>query len=828
MLDSLLRDVRYAWRTLRRAPLAAATIVVTVALGLGLVAAVYTILNAVVFRMDEVRNPYELYSVERVRSAIVEPETFTSADYEALLRETNVFAGAFASTGDVQSLIEGVRREGRLVTGNFFGLLGVSAERGRAFGPGDDEPGAPPVIVLSHRAWQQHYASDPAVLGATYRVNGAPFQIIGIMPDGFRGLELVAPDFWVPLAQRQTFVRSSAVREGAFDAVGGLSIVGRLAPGVTSAQAQGQLNAWDTRREAERAGAGERPAASLVLQPKAGTMPQPTGALIAFTPLFFAFGLILMIGCANVANLLLARLVARQREIGIRLSIGASRARVVWQLLTESLLLALISAAFAFVISRLALNGIVYFIITSFPPDIGNLRIEVPAADWRVVLFLVGGALVATVMFALAPALRSTRVELARAIHGQVLADARPGRARNALIALQVTGSALLLICAAIFLRGAWSAANADPGVRTADVISISVLDEQRRPAILQALQSDSSVAEVAAGWPAFMGGLAGLPAYGEGASGRSVVRYKFVSPGFFNVLGIELVRGRSFTPAERNPNEGVALVSETVARELWAGADPLGQVLRLQPDAALVPGLGSGGPAAAQPLDDPLLQPRTAVVIGVVRDVAGFSVGGMRLGGGGVYMPIDTDAAMTALTLRVRGDAEVARRVIVDRFAAVDPNMAEVATLQTFAATDTYILGTSFWITVVLGGLALLLTLSGLFSVLSYLVEQRTREIGVRMALGASGRSVGALVLKQSAWPVGIGLGLGCTLTISVSAVLLASPVAEQIGGIVQLLDPVAYGASLLCIVAACAGAALIPALRAGRVNPLTALRQE
>jgi ABC-type antimicrobial peptide transport system permease subunit len=177
---------------------------------------------------------------------------------------------------------------------------------------------------------------------------------------------------------------------------------------------------------------------------------------------------------------------------------------------------------------------------------------------------------------------------------------------------------------------------------------------------------------------------------------------------------------------------------------------------------------------------------------------------------------------------VRVRGDAEVARRVIFDRFATLDPNMAQISTLQTFARTNTYLLGTSFWLTLVLGTLALLLTLSGLFSVLSYLVERRTREIGVRMALGASRGSIGALVLKQSAWPVAIGLGIGCTLTIGVSAALLATPAAEQIGSIVELLDPVAYGASIVCIVAACAAAALVPALRAGRVNPLAALREE
>src|SRR5688572_9577 len=444
----------------------------------------------------------------------------------------------------------------------------------------------------------------------------------------------------MPLAQARTF-DLTVVLEGAFEGIGDLAIVGRLKPGVTSGQARAQLVAWDSQREAARGAGAEGPAATLVLTPRMGTVPRPVEAVMVFMPLFFAFGLILMIGCANVANLLLARLLARQREIGIRLSIGASRGRVVWQLLTESLLLALFSAAFAFLISRLALNAIEYFLVTSFPPDIGNLRLDVPAADWRVVLFLVAGAFVATVLFALGPALKSTHLDIARTIHGQVLGDARPGRARNALIALQVMGSALLLICAAIFLRGAWSAANVDPGVRTADTVNVTVLNEQKRADILAGLRSESAVTEVAAAWPGFMGGVGGASAYGEGATGRQVVRYQLVSPEIFGVLGIDLVRGRGFTDAERNPNDAVAIVSEAVALELWPGADAIGQVLRVEPDPAIGRSAEAAAAAAAPPSDDPFLEARTAVVVGVARDVAGFLLGGTRLSGAGVYLPI-------------------------------------------------------------------------------------------------------------------------------------------------------------------------------------------
>jgi predicted lysophospholipase L1 biosynthesis ABC-type transport system permease subunit len=214
--------------------------------------------------------------------------------------------------------------------------------------------------------------------------------------------------------------------------------------------------------------------------------------------------------------------------------------------------------------------------------------------------------------------------------------------------------------------------------------------------------------------------------------------------------------------------------------------------------------------------------------VVGIARDVAGFRLGGMRAAGAGVYMPIDADAARTSLTLRVGGYSERARHALVDRFAAIDPNMGEVSTMQSLARMEAYLLGIPFWLTLVLGALALLLTLSGLFSVLSYLVEQRTREIGVRMALGASRRSIAALVLSQSAGPVAIGLLMGGSLTLALGTALLATSAAEMIGSTVRLFDPVAYAASLLCIVTACGGAALMPALRAGRIDPVAALRQD
>ena len=260
-----------------------------------------------------------------------------------------------------------------------------------------------------------------------------------------------------------------------------------------------------------------------------------------------------------------------------------------------------------------------------------------------------------------------------------------------------------------------------------------------------------------------------------------------------------------------------VAIVSESVARSCGRVSTRSGR------------SCGSSRIQTARPReqDDPPLLSRTVVVVGIARDVAGFRLGGARMAGAGVYMPIGAEAARTALQMRVRGDSERARRALIDRLAAIDLNMAEVSTMQTLANAEVFLLGIPFWLTLVLGALALLLTLSGLFSVLSYLIEQRTREIGVRMALGATRGRIGALVLSQSARPVGIGLILGVGLTAALGAVLLATPAAETIGSSV-VSSIRRLPASLLCIVTACTWAALIPALRAGRIDPVAALRQD
>ena len=805
-VDNTVRDILYAFRTFQHAPLVAFTIVLTVALGLGLVAVAFTVLNAMVFRVDAVPTVHEMVAVERPPTANGERTPFTRAQFDALRRETNIFTDAYAELSDIDSRVDGRLMFGTFVTGNFFQVLRVNAAMGRVLTPADDEPSeGQPVMVLSHRGWDRLFARDPAILGRRLLVNRIAFEIVGVMPEGFRGLVVAPDDYWAPLSM---LGHVRPIHRGREMTVG-VGIVGRLKPGMSRETAQAGLAVWDAGQSNSPI---ERGASNISLVPRRGTVEPSLEMVALFAPLFFAFGLILLIGCANVANLLLARAVARQREIGIRLSLGATRRRIVRQLLTESVLLTLAAAAAGFAISRVVLKAIIDAVMTSMAPDLGDIRLSVPDADWRVLLFLVIGGGVSTIVFGLAPALHATRIEPIRTIRGEIIRDARPGRARNLLIGLQVSASALLLISAAVFLRSAFAAATFDPGVRISDTVVVQIANEPTRNAIVQAVTAEPSVAAVAASWPD-----APRAAFAETSGSKAAVAYKFVSPEYFSVLDIAVVRGRAFTPAERTSNLSVAIVSETTARTLWPNADAVGHVVRLDRDPT----------SETQRVDEPPLESRTFTVVGVVRDVAGLRIEPFKAAV--VYVPTSAAMPKTSLIARVYGDPELARQTLLNRLTTIDPDMArQVVTLRTLARMDTYLLQIAFWLTVVLGGLALALTLSGLFSVLSYLVEQRTREIGVRMALGATTRDVARLILSQSIRPVGFGLFIGGVSAAGLAALLRATLGAATVGRIVHVLDPVAYAVSLFVIIAACLVAASIPATRAARLDPMQTLRQE
>ena len=781
-----------------------------------MVAVLFTVLNVLLFRTDSVPDVTEIYAVERPQQANGDLSKFTRQRFEALRSDTNVFTEAYAALNEVDLRVDGRMMAVNLVSASFFRVVSVNPIMGRALSAADDDrTGGNPVLVLSDKGWQRQFNRDPNVIGRTVLVTGAPYEIVGVMPEGFRGLEVSAPDFWAPLARLVDFVPD--VR-GSEDKVG-IEIIGRLKPGVSMESARAQLAAWDSNQSATT----DR-TMSIELLPHRGTVPQPLEAIAVFTPLFFAFGLILLIGCANVANLLLARGVARQREIGIRLSIGASRRRIVRQLLTESVLLALAAAGGGYLVSRLALEGAVYWAMRTMPVDLGDVSLSVPAADWRVALFLVLAAIAATAFFALVPALQATRIEPVRTLRGELVKDARPGRARNILIGVQVFASALLLICSAIFLRSAISSSQFNPGFRTADTLLIDTINDNKRDAMLQALGSDPTVTALAGVRPP----LLVLPprAFGDAGAGKVALSYKHVSAGYFDVLGIPIVRGRAFTTAERDEHP-VAVVSESVARTLWPNGDGVGKTFRIEPDLTAQQGSGflTINPDAGA--GDAPLTPRTVTVIGVSKDVAGFRMTDVREAG--VFLPTTVDAPKTFLVARIQGDPDLARQTLLERLTRIDPNMGTIITMRTVARLETFFLTIAFWVSVILGGLALLLTVSGLFSVLSYLVEQRTREIGVRIALGASSQKVTQLILAQTTRPVLFGLLAGAGLAAS-----LATARARNRSRRDDRRDRARHRSrsrmlsSLLVIVVACLFAAWIPASRAARVDPMKTLRQE
>jgi hypothetical protein len=421
------------------------------------------------------------------------------------------------------------------------------------------------------------------------------------------------------------------------------------------------------------------------------------------------------------------------------------------------------------------------------------------------------------------PALQATRVEPVRTLRGELVKDARPGRARNMLIGVQVFASALLLICAAIFLRSAIASSQFNPGFRTADTLMIDTTNDKTRDALLQALRSEPTVTAFAGVRPP----LLVLPprAFGDAGAGKVALSYKFVSADYFEVLGVPMVRGRAFTAAE-NEQHPVAIVSESTARALWPNGNAIGQSFRIEPDATVPENNGFLTINPEANADGAPLTPRMVTVIGVSKDVAGFRITDVREAG--VFLPTTVDASKTFQIARVQGNPDIARQTLLERLTRVDPNMGMITTLRTVARLETLFLEMGFRVAVILGGLALLLTVSGLFSVLSYLVEQRTREIGVRIALGASARRVTRLMLAQTAAPVAFGLVAGAGLAASLATLVLSSDVGALVGAIVHVSDPVAYLASLLVIVAACLCAAWIPASRAAKVDPMKTLRQE
>lgn len=763
-----IKDAIYALRGFRRSPLFAIVAVATIALGLGIDTALFTIFNAYYFAPVNVRDPNSLYAVVRTRTY-----GYSQAEYREFLTQNPAFSEAFGYH-EAAVRMNDRRAFGLLVTGNYFQVLGGQPAFGRTL------PADGPVLVLSHSAWQNRFGGDQHIIGKKILLQGYPFQVIGVTQTGFRGLGARPVDFWVPLTT----------------SAGPISIVARLKPGYGWSQAQAGVTLW-----ARRLAGSEGPDTQVRLTSVATFKPWNPGNTVVFAPILVAFSLVLVLGCANVASMMLARAISRQREFGIRLSLGASRSRLVYQLLTESAMLAFPAAALGFVLSQAMIRLSIRVLIATLPPGIAEFTSRLPALspDIRVFTYNAAVALAAMILCGLVPATQAARTNLIQAAQGEFANAFRPSRLRNALVVGQVTVSAVFLITAGILLRGVKQVQNLDSYLSTRDTIQIAV-QEQFRNRVMDRLSQDPAVDIVASATSSPVGNKPPVPvaALGGGPSFQAATNH--VSPEYFTLFDMPIVSGRNFTEEEARSGAPVVIVSQTAARRLWPNASAVGQSLSVVPNRA------------------------TARVIGVARDeLSRWIIDGQDRAL--IYFPSMARAEGNTLFVGVHGDVETARRKLDSSLAAIDPNAVdEIRRFQVreFVSEGAYSFRVAYWGASAIGGLALLLTLTGIHGVVAFVVSQRTREIGIRMALGATGTAVAGLILKQSMRLAFIGTLLGSALALGMSKALASVIV------IINTFDGWTYIGGILFVLAACAVAGYLPTRRATQIDPVTTLRYD
>ena len=786
-LETLFQDIRYAVRSFRRAPTFSLTVIATIGLGLGVNAAVFTLFNAYVLRPLAVRDPYSLYLFQ-YRDRVGKLHNLTTRQLQQLQSANSPAIEEVHGVVGLPVRVNGRQCFSEFVSPNYFRMLGVSAIVGRTLVP--DDASNPSVMVLSSSAWHNQFGGAPAIIGRKILVRGYPVEVVGVAQDGFGGLGDFPRDFWMPLALAPQFLPKA-------DSI--YAII-RLKHGVSETQAKSLLTGTLAQLTPD-APASER-AVSVALESRATSVHLGFEGMLMVMPMFVAFGLILLIACANVANMMLARAMARQREMSTRLSLGAARSRLIRQLLTESIVLAFPGAAVGFLVSRFVINGAVRLIIHSLPSEFVEFFHFAPLdPDVRVFTFMLVAAVASGIFFGLAPAIQATRPDFGKAF--------RPQRLRNGLVIVQVATCSLLLIAAGVLLRASNSVHDLDTGLRTRDVVWVELL-EPSRDRVLAALAQHGSIETLAA--TSQVPFDAGFPSARMSSGGQSLanVSYDYASPEVFDVFDIRIRRGRGFTAAEAQSGLPVAIVSEALAKRIWPNADAVGQSFRAEPES--LSHLGR---------DTPL--PYSEVrVIGVAADI-NVGLTDDQLTRTMVYFPATAHTAQTRLLLRVKGDTESARQSIDRALSVAAPGSVDkIHKMQEQIAGRVYPFRMTSWISSFLGMLALLLTITGIYGVISYLVQQRTKEMGIRKALGATSTSVVALVLRQSARLALIGIAIGTALSLAVSRLL--SSVLVVVSG----FDMLALTTGISVALAACLAASLYPSLQAAGVDPMTTLRHD
>jgi len=825
-----LDDLRYAVRNLGRTPVFTIVAILSLALGIGANTAIFSLLDQILLRMLPVKNPQELVKLYAMKgvfsgSSRCSSDCISYPAYRELRDRNQVFSGVLGRWPLALSFTDGDRTErveGELVTGNYFEVLGVQAAIGRTFTQDDDRVvNGHRLVMLGYDFWQRRFGGDPAVLNRRVRVNGQPMTVVGVTQRGFHGVEVGKDaDIMVPMMMKPVMTPTWNDLENRRSIW--LYAIARLKPGVSKTQADAAMQpVWQPILEADVAA---NPSASetfrsrylarkLVLEDVSKGQSQlraqfskPLVVLMAMV------GLVLLIACANVANLLLARAASRQKEIAVRLALGASRGRVIRQLLVESTVLAMAGG-----IAGLAVAAWSGRLLLRFLPDDAAARVLSTSPDLRVLAFAFGLSLVTGVLFGLAPALQSTRPAIAATLKDQA-ANVAGGsaRLRMALVGSQVALSLVLLVGAGLFAKSLFNLQEVNPGFRASNLIEFSIqpslngYSQTRMKQLFERLEDSlrqiPGVMSVAAAEVAPLSGndsfsTVNVEGYTRQAEENMNPAENWVSPGYFSAMGIPLIAGREFTRQDGEGAPKVAIINEKMAQYFFGKENPLGRHIGFGRDKGL-----------------------EIEIVGVVRNgkYASLREDVFRT----VFLPIAQDNTIESATFFVRASQSAASLggALRGAAAALDPNLPvyNLETVATQINESIYIDRMIAALSVFFGGLATLLAAIGLYGVMAYNVARRTREIGVRMALGAEQGNVLWLVMKEVALLAGIGIAAALP-----AAYAAGRAIHSQLYGVPAAdFAVLTTGAMLLAMVAGIAG--YIPALRATRVDPLVALRYE
>ncbi len=817
----LLQDLRYGVRQLWQSPGFTLTVVLTLALGIGVNTAIFSLFNALVLRPIPARDPASIVNVYRTVENQERFGVFSYPEYRSEREHNSVFSGLAAFTGAQVTLTSGGEKsaandagetlQAQLVSGNYFSVLGVGAAPGRTFIAEEDQtPNSHPVVVLSHDLWQRRFQSDPNIVGSTLTLNSDSYTVVGIAPQGFSGTVPDPVDVWVPMMMQGKIRPGANLLEDRNDM--SLQLVGRLKPGIRREQAQAEMTVL-AEQFAKSDGEKNHKVSVTVTEGEFLNPQELSDVLPVAVLLMAAVGLVLLIACANVANLLLARGASRQREIGIRLSLGASRGRVVRQLLMESMLLALAGGAggmiLALWIAELLLGSV-------HPPGIHRLGLDVKL-DFRVLGYTLVLSIVSGLLCGLLPAMRSSKQDLAAAVKEEWRAFGQrisKSRLRGVLVVSQVAVSLILLVGAGLLVRALQKAQTLAPGFEMNNIVVVTADLQQRGYDAARAREFQRELTERLAALPGVKStGLARTAPLGssfavtriavegreEASASRSpLINFNTVSPGYFETLKIPIVRGRNFSSQDIAQEAKVAVISESLARRYWPGEDPIGKRFN-----------GGGNSAYRE-------------VIGVAGDLRN-----VYLWSGDepyLYLPLSlAESADMQFFVRTEGNAGPVMSAASEFARTIDSGL-RVSTHRLDENLALWIWPSQMGalLSAALGVFALLLASAGIYAVMAYAVTQRTREIGIRMALGSQNKDLLTLLLREGMRLVMIGIAIGLLASIALSRLL-----AKFLYGL-SAVDGLAFAGVSVLLVSVALLACWIPARRAMRVDPMVALRYE